>query len=205
MVYDLVILILCTVRLRASSRHGGISTLLLRDGIVCPLPFVLSTPTHAEFLKGYFCAAFAANLIQSVFAALQLNPVMNILCLPFALVVSVLAATTVFRHVFEAHGAWAYTGSSGAPHQSAGSSSHGLAASAPSRGMFVRRASVLGSKGDAGIALGDLGGRHENAQVRVHRVVEVDVESMPPSHLHVRSAPLSLPFSPPLTNGCAIF
>ncbi|KAG6836792.1 hypothetical protein H0H93_003213 [Arthromyces matolae] len=38
-----------------------------------------------------------------IFAALGLNPVMNIMCLPFALVVSVIAATTVFRNVFLAH------------------------------------------------------------------------------------------------------
>ena len=36
-------------------------------------------------------------------AGLQLNPVMNIITLPFAIVVSVIAATTVFRNVFIAY------------------------------------------------------------------------------------------------------
>lgn len=36
-------------------------------------------------------------------AGLQLNPVMNIITLPFAIVVSVIAATTVFRNVFTAY------------------------------------------------------------------------------------------------------
>jgi hypothetical protein len=36
MAFDLVILILCTYRLHASSKHGGIATLLMRDGIVRP-------------------------------------------------------------------------------------------------------------------------------------------------------------------------
>lgn len=40
--------------------------------------------------------------MQTVLAGLQLNPVMNLVAVPFALVVSVIAATTVFRNVFTA-------------------------------------------------------------------------------------------------------
>jgi hypothetical protein len=81
MVYDLIILLLCAYRLGLSMKHRGIAALILRDGI------------------GYFCAAFGANLLQMVLAALALNPVMIIICLPFALVVSTIAATTIFRNV----------------------------------------------------------------------------------------------------------
>ncbi|KAF9486181.1 hypothetical protein BDN70DRAFT_889562 [Pholiota conissans] len=81
MVFDLVILVLCSYRL-ASHRSSTLGNLLLRDGI------------------SYFCFAFSANLIQTVMAGLQLNPVMNIMTLPFAVVVPVIVATTVFRNVF---------------------------------------------------------------------------------------------------------
>ncbi|KAG8926127.1 hypothetical protein FRC03_008486 [Tulasnella sp. 419] len=82
MAFDFVIMVLCTFRLYKSRNHGGIGALLFRDGIA------------------YFIAAFAANLLQATMAGLGLNPVMNIICLPFALVVSAIAATRVFRHVF---------------------------------------------------------------------------------------------------------
>lgn len=74
------------------------------------------------FHQVYFAAAFGANLLQSVLGALALNQVMNIVCLthqsssvggprrlhpdrlqfalPFALVVSIIASTAVFRNVF---------------------------------------------------------------------------------------------------------
>jgi hypothetical protein len=47
-------------------------------------------------------------------ASLGLNPVMNIIALPFALVVSVIAATTVFRNVFVAYDSFGHDSSSGA-------------------------------------------------------------------------------------------
>lgn len=59
-----------------------------------------------RLLQAYFGVAFGANLIQTIFAGLQLNPVMNIMALPFAVVVSVIAATTVFRNVFTAYDAF---------------------------------------------------------------------------------------------------
>jgi hypothetical protein len=38
--------------------------------------------------------------VQTILAGLQLNPVMNLITVSFALVISVIAATTVFRNVF---------------------------------------------------------------------------------------------------------
>ncbi|KNZ81986.1 hypothetical protein J132_09309 [Termitomyces sp. J132] len=92
MAFDFVILILCAYRLSSSRRSSTIAHVLWRDGI------------------GYFCAAFGANLVQMIFATLGLNPVMNIMCLPFALVVSVIASTTVFRNVFTAHDSFSSEG-----------------------------------------------------------------------------------------------
>ncbi|KAF9057166.1 hypothetical protein BJ165DRAFT_12626 [Panaeolus papilionaceus] len=87
MIFDLIILLLCTFRL-VTHKSSTLGHVLLRDGI------------------GYFCFVFGANLIQTVFAGLHYNPVLNIMCLPFALVVSVIAATTVFRNVFTAYEAF---------------------------------------------------------------------------------------------------
>jgi len=107
--FDLIILLLCAYQLGYSHQSSTIAHLLLRDGI------------------GYFCAAFGANLVQTVMASLRLNPVMNIIALPFALVVSVIAATTVFRNVFIAHDGFA-SGSSGGQH---GTNSSGTGHSLP--------------------------------------------------------------------------
>lgn len=82
MAFDFIIMALCSYRLFKARSTSPISNLLFRDGIV------------------YFAAAFGANLLQSVLGALALNPVMNIFALPFALVVSVIASTAVFRNVF---------------------------------------------------------------------------------------------------------
>lgn len=84
MIFDFIILLLCAVRLY-SHRSTTLGSILFRDGIA------------------YFCSAFIVNLIQTIMAGLQLNPVMSIITLPFALVVSVIAATTVFRNVFMAY------------------------------------------------------------------------------------------------------
>ncbi|KAJ3503300.1 hypothetical protein NLJ89_g8494 [Agrocybe chaxingu] len=95
MIFDFIILVVCAYQL-ISHVSSTLGKVLLRDGIA------------------YFCAAFVANLLQTIFAGLQLNPVMNIMFLPFALVVSVIAATTVFRNVFTAYDAFSNdTGHSG--------------------------------------------------------------------------------------------
>jgi len=82
MTVDFTVLCLATHKLWRSREHGGIGALLLLDGI------------------GYFAAAFTSNLVQLTLAGMSLNPIMNIIAVPFTLVVSVIAATTVFRHVF---------------------------------------------------------------------------------------------------------
>ncbi|KAG8949821.1 hypothetical protein FRC00_007962 [Tulasnella sp. 408] len=85
MTLDFIIMVLCSVRLWRVKGRGGISSLLLRDGIA------------------YFFITFIVNFVQTVLAALSLNPIMNIIVLPMTLVVSVIASTTVFRNVFILH------------------------------------------------------------------------------------------------------
>jgi hypothetical protein len=82
MVFDLVILLLCTWRLRSSRKHGGIATLLIRDGIVSLYCNFRPSINLSARQQGYFCAAFGANLIQTVMASLHYNPVFSIMCLP---------------------------------------------------------------------------------------------------------------------------
>jgi len=88
-----------------------------------PLPPSLLAHAHPTPLQAYFTFAFGANLIQTIFAGLQFNPVMNIMCLPFALVVSVIAATAVFRNVFTAYDAFS---SEGVKHSGGSSGPMGL-------------------------------------------------------------------------------
>jgi hypothetical protein len=90
--FDFVILSLAAYSLWPDRGAGGISALLLRDGI------------------GYFAAVFAANGVAAVFAALRRSPVLNIMGLPFALVVSTLSAAVVFRRVLAAPDGWAGPG-----------------------------------------------------------------------------------------------
>ncbi|KAG9050125.1 hypothetical protein FS837_007650 [Tulasnella sp. UAMH 9824] len=85
MTLDFIIMVLCSVRLWRVRGRGGISSLLLRDGMA------------------YFFITFIVNFVQTVLAALSLNPIMNIIVLPMTLVVSVIASTTVFRNVFILH------------------------------------------------------------------------------------------------------
>jgi hypothetical protein len=49
-----------------------------------------------------------------VMASLAFNPVMNIIALPFAMVVSAIAATTVFRNVFTRYDGFSFESSSNA-------------------------------------------------------------------------------------------
>ncbi|KAG8898722.1 hypothetical protein FRC01_010788, partial [Tulasnella sp. 417] len=85
MTLDFIIMVLCSVRLWRTRGRGGISSLLLRDGMA------------------YFFITFIVNLVQTILASLDLNPIMNIIVLPMTLVVSVIASTTVFRNVFTLH------------------------------------------------------------------------------------------------------
>lgn len=52
-------------------------------------------------LQGYFTVAFLSNTLQTVLVALKLSPVMNLMCVPFALVASCIAATTVYRRTLK--------------------------------------------------------------------------------------------------------
>ncbi|KAG9017530.1 hypothetical protein FRB90_000955 [Tulasnella sp. 427] len=89
MTLDFIIMVLCSVRLWRTRKSPGIGALLLRDGMA------------------YFLITFLVNLVQTILAALSLNPIMNIIVLPMTLVVSVIASTTVFRNVFTLHDGFA--------------------------------------------------------------------------------------------------
>ncbi|KAG8857664.1 hypothetical protein FRB96_005682 [Tulasnella sp. 330] len=104
MTYDFSILCLCAFKLWRSRGQGGISSLLLRDGI------------------GYFLATFASNMVEVILSAMRLNAIMNIIAVPFALTVSVIAATTVFRHVFTMYDDFS---SDTSPHNTSGLSAQG--------------------------------------------------------------------------------
>jgi hypothetical protein len=108
---------------------------------------------------------------------MQLNPVMNIMCLPFALVASVIAATTVFRHVFTLHDGLASNNQS--------SSASGAVTPPVTRHTFGGMGRQSRNPAGAGIALGELRSRNEGPQtISVHKMVEVEQtsdESMPHS------------------------
>ncbi|KAG6915742.1 hypothetical protein DXG01_010039 [Tephrocybe rancida] len=169
MAFDLVILILCAFRLTASRRSSTIAHVLWRDGI------------------GYFCAAFGANLIQMIMATLGLNPVMNIVALPFALVVSVIAATTVFRNVFMAYDAFASSKGTGGGISSSGMHSgplsyNGRQAVSGSRMNTIRR--------NTEIPLTEYKTNGGVGAINVHRVVELAHDEDAPHHT-VSSRPFS--------------
>src|SRR5258707_1648808 len=54
-------------------------------------------------IKIYFVSVLLGNLISTVFEALQLNSVVNLMGLPMSLIISVIASTIIFRHVFTHH------------------------------------------------------------------------------------------------------
>ncbi|KAF9527459.1 hypothetical protein CPB83DRAFT_793263 [Crepidotus variabilis] len=157
MFFDLVILILCTYRLSAH-RRSTLAGVLLRDGI------------------SYFCAAFAANLIQTIFAGLQLNPVMNIMTLPFALVVSVIAATSVFRNVFVAFDSFS---SDGTP-VSGGSNGPGVRGGTKPSAHILFKDSMATSRGASAVSSSDdpipLGQFRSAGTITVSKVVNVEVD-----------------------------
>lgn len=109
-----------------------------------------------------------------VMAALWLNRVMNNITLPFALVISVIAATTVFRNVFIA-----YDGFSSESGGSEGTSSGGLN-SGPLRlntgGQRINPSRPMVNN----VPLGQYK-THDVRAISVHRVVEFDVDGVPSS------------------------
>jgi len=83
MVFDAVILLLMLVKLLGHNRKGSISALLLKDGIM------------------YFIASVLGNGSETVFAALRLNAIMEVMSISFSALVSTIAATRLFAHAFE--------------------------------------------------------------------------------------------------------
>ncbi|KAF5318849.1 hypothetical protein D9619_010967 [Psilocybe cf. subviscida] len=154
MIFDFIILLFCAIRLY-SYRTSTMGSILFRDGI------------------GYFCSAFIANLVQTIMAGLQLNPVMNIITLSFALVVSVIAATTVFRNVFTAYDN--FHGDSDSPNGGSGR----LADSGPflrtgARILFNHNTTTHQVSTNE-IPLGQY--KTDMSRVSVHKVVDVEVDS----------------------------
>lgn len=105
-------------------------------------------------------------------AALGLNPVMNIMMLPFALVVSVIAATTVFRNVFVRYDAFA---SDRSKSQAASSDNN---RSGFQHGFSNNPRVAFGSRNvrSDSIPLGEYK-NHEVGAMSVHRVVDVEVHA----------------------------
>ncbi|KAF9014209.1 hypothetical protein BDQ17DRAFT_447875 [Cyathus striatus] len=163
MALDLIILLLCTWMLSTSRRSSTLANLLWRDGI------------------GYFCAVFGANLVQMIMAALALNPVMNIIALPFALVISVMASTTVFRNVFIKHDA--FSAESTGPGTSG---SRGISHSADTGPLNFNRfgpGRFQSAHRTNDIQLGDYNKSHHDVghvgAISVTRVVDIDVSGGP--------------------------
>ncbi|KAG6888367.1 hypothetical protein C0992_008669 [Termitomyces sp. T32_za158] len=128
-------------------------------------------------MQGYFCAAFGANLVQMVFAALGLNPVMNIMCLPFALVVSVIASTTVFRNVFITYDSFSSEGNGPSSSNSTPLNYSGRLAMSGSRMNSSRRVTTE-------IPLNDYKSTGAAGTISVHRVIELAHDEYAP---HTRS------------------
>ncbi|KAH6902449.1 hypothetical protein BKA70DRAFT_1567892 [Coprinopsis sp. MPI-PUGE-AT-0042] len=161
MAFDLIILIVCTWRLATGHNGSSLGKLLLRDGIA------------------YFCAVFGANFVQMVFAILQLNPPMNLMCLSFALVVSVIASTTIFRNVFTAYDAF----SSGvSPSSNAGS--RGFTDPYPTSRTNGGRFNVSGGARSNAHTATDipLGHYSPHEGISVHKMVDIDVDGVAVTH-----------------------
>lgn len=180
MAFDLIILLLCTYRL-ASHRTSTLGHLLLRDGIVrsrltlC-IDIIFLTLIYSS-RQAYFCVVFAANLVQTVMAGLHMNPVMNIITLPFALVVSVIAATTVFRNVFTAHDN--FTADSNSPSGASGPNrSDGPTLRTGARILFNHNSTTQQMSTNE-IPLGDYKSTHDMEPISVHKVVDVEVDGVP--------------------------
>lgn len=172
MAFDFIILVVCTWRLASGHNGSSLGKLLLRDGIA------------------YFCAVFGANLIQMIFASLQLNPPMNLMCLSFALMVSVIASTTIFRNVFTAYDAFS-SGVAPSSNQSSRGFSEPFANSRAMGGRFNVSGGPLASGRNthtaSDIPLGNYG--HEG--ISVHKMVDIDVDGVAMSSSNDRKTQMS--------------
>jgi len=111
-------------------------------------------------------------------AGLQLNPVMNVITLPFALVVSVIAATTVFRNVFTAYDGFSgdIKGPTGASGPS--NSSEGPSLRTGARILFNHNTTTQQANTNE-FPLGDYKSTHDMGPISVHKVVDVEVDAVP--------------------------
>ncbi|KAG8885203.1 hypothetical protein FRB98_001931 [Tulasnella sp. 332] len=162
MAYDFAILTLCSFKLWKSRDQGGISSLLLRDGI------------------GYFIAAFGSNLVQVILAGMKLNPIMNIIAIPFTLVVSVIAATTVFRNVFTMYDD--FSGENSPHNNTGGSSGHGagVVTIGGTNGSRGARSGGTHRHGQNTFALSSMkSSPNAMAGIEVHKVVDVEGVALP--------------------------
>lgn len=120
-------------------------------------------------------------------ASLALNPVMNIITLPFALVVSVIAATTVFRNVFIRYESFSSGGSGGKNGSTArlnmGDTGINRVASTTQINITPGATRQVPT---SDIPLGEYKGQyvshhhytlHDAGGISVHKVVDADVES----------------------------
>lgn len=121
-------------------------------------------------------------------AVLALNPTMNVICLPFACVISVIAATTIFRNVFTLYDSFSGT-TKGDSSNRAISELNRL--NNPARITVATGGTRHITSND--IPLGDYKSQytthnhytqHEMGGISVHKVV--DVEPVPPINLGVR-------------------
>lgn len=120
-------------------------------------------------------------------ASLALNPVMNIITLPFALVVSVIAATTVFRNVFIRYDAFSSGGSGGKNGSTArlNLGDTGINRLASTTHVNIPPGSAR-QVATSDIPLGEYKGQyvshqhytlHDAGGISVHKVVDADIES----------------------------
>lgn len=154
MVFDFIILLFCAVRLY-SQRTTTLGSMLFRDGIA------------------YFCSAFIANLVQTIMAGLQLNPVMNIITISFALIVSVIAATTVFRNVFIAYDN--FHGDSEGPNAASGRAADSGPFLRTGARILFNHNTTTNQMSTNDVPLGQY--KTEMSRVSVHKMVDVEVDS----------------------------
>jgi len=151
MVFDFLILVICASRLWSIRGSGGsLSSLLLRDGI------------------GYFVVTFVVNLVATILGGIELNPVLSVISLPFTVIVSVIASTTVFCNVFLLSGN--FSSNHAQDEMSVGEQ----------RATFGRsggfRASKLTSDRDHFALRQTRTAASTGDGIEVHKVVEIDVE-----------------------------
>jgi len=112
-------------------------------------------------------------------AGLHMNPVMNIITLPFALVVSVIAATTVFRNVFIT-----YDNFTSDSNDSSGSSAPTLRTGT----HILFNHNISGQQTSKNeIPLTENKSTHDMEAIPVHKVVDVEVGGVPTQTVRKRS------------------